>query len=121
MDIIFNNLHEIFNYSSGFLIAWGIFASYTLMKMLLMAKKYRGSLRMLDVGFMVLIVGITITLGLLLLVFSNVASTYIIPLLIVMFWYMMFVVYFTFNYLEPCIYTYHKYNYRSFFIGKSRP
>lgn len=110
MDWLFHNLDELFRYISGFLIAWGFFATYTIIKMAIVAKAYRGNIRKIDALLGVPIFIITILFVLLLFVFTSFVHMHMIPILVFQFWYTMFVCYFTVRYLEPCIDTCDKYN-----------
>jgi len=104
MDWLLMHLADIYRYSTGFLIAWGIFASHTIFQILLYSHEQRGSVRKGDAWYFIAILTSTVFFTSTLFVCDPAfTSKYMIALFMFEIWYTMFAAYFTYIYVKPCI------------------
>ena len=116
MEWFLHHFADIFRYSTGFLIAWGIFASHTIFKTILYSHKERGLIRKVDALYLLGLVGCTSFLICSLFVFSSFVTEFMFALFVFEVWYGMFAAYFTAHYLQPCLNSYLKHR-----LMKPRP
>lgn len=103
MEWILAHFTDIFIYFTGILAAWGFLACHTLFSTITKSYQKRKCIRKADVMYFSGLMICTTILMLLLFVFRDFASTYMIAILVFEVWYFGFVCYFTTQYLQPCL------------------
>lgn len=103
MEWILAHFTEIFIHFTSFLCVWGIVACHTLFATITRSYQKRKCIRKADIMYFGGLGICTFTLLMLLFVFQDFASTYMIAILVFEVWYFGFVCYFTTQYIYPCI------------------
>jgi hypothetical protein len=92
---------EIFKYSSGILIAWGLLAIYSVSSVLKNQYSRRKKVRITDVGFLISVTIITTLMLVLLYKFPHFVSQNMYAIFSLEFWYAIFATYYTTEQIIP--------------------
>lgn len=106
MELLIQHFAEVFIYVTAILASWGIFACHTILQMTLYAYQRRKMIRKIDTIYLIGLLTCTLFLLSCLFIFQEMASKYIIGIFVFEIWYTIFAVYFTIQYLNPCLLTY---------------
>lgn len=94
---------ELFRYITSFIVAWGLFASLSLIRLISHAANKRRVIRKDDVYHLAGISFVTGGTASFLFVCPNFASQFMFSIFMMEVWYVSFIVFYTYTYLYPCL------------------